>query len=146
MSQLSLANVCYELRSLNNTKLDPVLTYSLSYIQWNMSPRFEWQSVISQSACTDETHNSFDQEFHLTVHNHFLSSILAYQRGQLHCTWGREKNIPVSYFCGRSIACHGNTLIQLGQSLFQAILSYIQERKKEKKKNNLHVLQWLNLS
>ena len=114
------------------TTLDYLSTPSshiLSYIQLNMSPRFEWQSVISQSACTDETHNSFDQEFHLTVHNHFLLSILAYQRGQLYCTWGREKNIPVSYFCGRSMACHGNTLIQLGQSLFQAILSYIQEKK-----------------
>ena len=35
---------------------------------------FEWQPVISQSACADETQQSFNHQISLTVQNHFLST------------------------------------------------------------------------
>ena len=39
----------------------------------DVSPRFERRTTISQSACADDTHHSFDRQFYWTVQNHFLS-------------------------------------------------------------------------
>ena len=46
-------------------------------------PRFESQTLISQSTRADETHRSFDRQFNPTVQNHFLSVILARREARL---------------------------------------------------------------
>ena len=43
--------------------------------------RFEWQSMISQSASADRTHPSFNCHFYATVHDHFLSVKLLLTKG-----------------------------------------------------------------
>ena len=39
----------------------------------DLSPRFEWHTMISQSARADETNHSFARRFYQTVQNDFLS-------------------------------------------------------------------------
>lgn len=41
--------------------------------EMSMTSRFEWQSAISQSAHTDETHSHVDRHFYPRVQDHFLS-------------------------------------------------------------------------
>ena len=40
----------------------------------NVSPTFDSQTAISQSARAGETHHSFDRRFYPTVNNHFIST------------------------------------------------------------------------
>ena len=50
----------------------------------HISPRFEWQTAISQSARADETHLHFDSQFYPTVHNNYGRH------------WNRRVSIPLS--------------------------------------------------
>ena len=74
-------------------------------------PRFEWQASISQSACRDETHHSFDRQCYLTVQNQFLSANSGSEEASLIIhQWGRgrafkanltfHRNCLFDIFCG----------------------------------------------
>ena len=84
----------------------------------DVSPRFERRTTISQSACADDTHHSFDRQFYWTVQNHFLSMDPRCVKGpDLSYTSEREKPSKhvgtvtlLSDFC-RSIISPGDGLI-----------------------------------
>ena len=65
-------------------------------------PRFESQTLISQSTRADETHRSFDRQFNPTVQNHFLSVNSRSPRSQADRTSAREKEFQV---LGRRPVC-----------------------------------------
>ena len=46
-----------------------------------VSLKFHWQTVISQSACTGETHHSFDHQFNLKIQESFPFGNARLQKG-----------------------------------------------------------------
>jgi len=64
----------------------------MKHLKKKKPPWSEWQTMRSQSACTDETHHSSDSQFYLTVQNHFLL-INSHSLNRLGV---REKTTPVN--------------------------------------------------
>ena len=63
--------------------------------QIDVSPRFEWQTAISQSARVDETRHSFNRQFYCTAQNHLLSVNCRSPKGPdwSYASRGREKRV-----------------------------------------------------
>lgn len=63
----------------------------------NVLPRFEWQTMISQSACTNKTHNSFNCQLYLTVKNRFLLANSQSLKGPGWWCIGERENLLVNF-------------------------------------------------
>ena len=71
----------------------------------NMSPWYEWQTTISQSALVDETHNFLNSHVYPTVQIFPVwgTPKLAHRSGEVHRTRVGEKNVPNTWALSNSV-------------------------------------------
>ena len=74
--------------------VEPTMSATSWQNRINVSPWFEWQTMISQSACADKTHLSFDPQFYPTVNNHFLLVNSCSQKRPSGLCMSFKENVP----------------------------------------------------